>query len=1335
MKRVIRSSVVLIFSLRACSLVYLTLAIFAFGSAEIDKHGASKTTKVGFDSIKNPKKSALFLQQHGKVEGDRNQSASGSAVIGDEGNSAALNRFLEHVLRVQNNLKWMDHATRHVNRGPHLDDPYTEQHSAVSANTGDVLEQADIGYGSGLRGKRGFDRNYEAMWMPQKKKYERESASHVPQRVYLDNEIFKRDAEDADFRVPYRFPDMLDRAVYEGGMMADQPLKDWTRKRDLHSSGDWSNSNENLEVTNGEDLWLRDYKPARETLVNSDSNTEERNSLDVDTRNQPEIVSLYNPAYADNVIALRESPVAIRNGKPQAKPSMLDSLKKTVLKLRNNLMLSNKKKNMISKGQSDWWDDSRSTAEIFDSGRHNFDNNLDKEAIWRIKRAENTGDEDKRNSKIVYGAELEERDLKELHDRSKRSRRSFVADLNYTNNQQNILENKDYQETQITEDALANATKISKPAEIIVKSYSNNANENERNFLNVLNKTNVSKPRYSVEEEFFLHDHFINLTIIPSVSNKTNISGLRYSLSAESYLNGYSVNNKSLFRINNDLHGHLFKYTTENQIPIMSSKIISSQVSTTERLSKSVDHITKDRANSLNLEENSLVWSTSTNPIYLSANDVDEDSRRRLEDRRSNTEKLGVAARKIPRVGADDGQSKREKDTGLELPRGNTARGFGAVANESRCRVVETTTIVGKGVLGVNGTRKESREPISGMIKVFEPRGRPYQKQGVEATVRLSQLMGEDGTFTGWMRTSSDVDVGESRNANGEDSSNLPAIDPVAVATARPKAASAMTPKDFAQMIVDNDSRGQQQMVLPLSGGNRSANKSNGNSDTDGIDIRAFGSNGNETMNVKEAARPIARPRESGNNLRRKLLWISRISADVDAEDSTIENARSIPNIMERRHIENVIKNDRGKNKTMIVTSSDFSKMSSALQTRIKREDNAAESFIPQSALKSRDSDANYHTRHKRSMHSSENLARNNAANPENAATAEKVAMNHDEKQESDEEYLNQSAEELKEDYNDREEDAVEENDKIVEDERDESSSSRKFDPIKARVNMLIKQKLEKKSKNKDSDSYKRRKRDMLNMIEYYNYDGDEEQERNAPVNEQESKIKDDEFSNKDNAKIKRDSKTKSYKRELGKKKNENKEEMLKKEREKERRKHKEPKEQIIVDLGERKNKTVKNDLDKKPSGSLESSFENVFNEKGQVSTKENMKKLLQSEDSVNDIVQDSGNVKSKWSDKSLENGMTLSKNSESMSDNDDRGKITSDEINAHVDVNPDIMENILLDIEPIKILKSSAGLESSKDLHEEFEDKRNTVTKLATEENCRNYSLRLRIIAILKTV
>lgn len=51
--------------------------------------------------------------------------------------------------------------------------------------------------------------------------------------------------------------------------MADQSLKDWTGKKNLHFSGDWSNSNENPKVTNGESTWLRDYKPAREILVNS----------------------------------------------------------------------------------------------------------------------------------------------------------------------------------------------------------------------------------------------------------------------------------------------------------------------------------------------------------------------------------------------------------------------------------------------------------------------------------------------------------------------------------------------------------------------------------------------------------------------------------------------------------------------------------------------------------------------------------------------------------------------------------------------------------------------------------------------------------------------------------------------------------------------------------------------------------------------------------------------------------------------------------------------------------------------------------------------------------
>lgn len=68
---------------------------------------------------------------------------------------------------------------------------------------------------------------------------------------------------------------------------------------------------------------------------------------------------------------------------------------------------------------------------------------------------------------------------------------------------------------------------------------------------------------------------------------------------------------------------------------------------------------------------------------------------------------------------------------------------------------------------------------------------------------------------------------------------------------------------------------------------------------------------------------------------------------------------------------------------------------------------------------------------------------------------------------------------------------------------------------------MLIKQRLDDKNKIKNSRSYGIKKRDTLNMIEYFDYEEDEEQKRDAPANEKEIKIKDDEFSNKNNAKMK----------------------------------------------------------------------------------------------------------------------------------------------------------------------------------------------------------------------
>jgi len=57
-----------------------------------------------------------------QVDGSQSYSANESVMINDERNSVALNRFLEDVLNAQNDLKWIDHATHHVNDRTRLDE-------------------------------------------------------------------------------------------------------------------------------------------------------------------------------------------------------------------------------------------------------------------------------------------------------------------------------------------------------------------------------------------------------------------------------------------------------------------------------------------------------------------------------------------------------------------------------------------------------------------------------------------------------------------------------------------------------------------------------------------------------------------------------------------------------------------------------------------------------------------------------------------------------------------------------------------------------------------------------------------------------------------------------------------------------------------------------------------------------------------------------------------------------------------------------------------------------------------------------------------------------------
>lgn len=80
--------------------------------------------------------------------------------------------------------------------------------------------------------------------------------------------------------------------------------------------------------------------------------------------------------------------------------------------------------------------------------------------------------------------------------------------------------------------------------------------------------------------------------------------------------------------------------------------------------------------------------------------------------------------------------------------------------------------------------------------------------------------------------------------------------------------------------------------------------------------------------------------------------------------------------------------------------------------------------------------------------------------------------------------------------------------------------------------------------------------------------------------------------------------------------------------------------------------------------------------------------------------------------DQSFKNKMALSKNSEMALDDNRRKQISLNEpleiiSNTRIDTNPDVIENILLDIQPIKILEQNRELEAWKDFYEDFENER----------------------------
>lgn len=79
---------------------------------------------------------------------------------------------------------------------------------------------------------------------------------------------------------------------------------------------------------------------------------------------------------------------------------------------------------------------------------------------------------------------------------------------------------------------------------------------------------------------------------------------------------------------------------------------------------------------------------------------------------------------------------------------------------------------------------------------------------------------------------------------------------------------------------------------------------------------------------------------------------------------------------------------------------------------------------------------------------------------------------------------------------------------------------------------------------------------------------------------------------------------------------------------------------------------------------------------------------------------------------------MAAPKYSESTLNGNDKEKIVSDKSvaytsNARADAKPDIVENILLDIQPVKILKRDKELEDSKDFYDDFGNERYNFSEI----------------------
>nr|XP_033330233.1 uncharacterized protein LOC117222575 [Megalopta genalis] len=382
---------------RRTSLLICFVLVLAVPVAASDKrrhaYEEEKNGKELSKDIEGPKLSSHHEDHESVGKSNRVRSGVQSSKT-NTGNSAALNRFLENVLRAQDDFKWIDQAVHEANRAKYWQKSPSEL--------------------SRVSGSAAASKNHHAGKSRRKRSY--------------DDSMFRRDIDlldDSQNGVPGSGQSSSKSRT--GEPLYNTVPKDWTKTEDICSLSDWLNSKEPAEEKR-RDRWIRDYE--------------------VDPKNHLLGKGVKDREASPSLEALKETLLQLKKSLNEADKKVHDTAKNVEVEedVEEQRVRGKKKHDMLS--------DDEDTADSESSG---LPSNLSKREqidledksnrkAWRTKRTE--GNNGPGNPKLYYRAGfgtpyLEDEALKKLHDRKRR--RSKAAP---TEKRRSVEENAEIPQTE-----------------------------------------------------------------------------------------------------------------------------------------------------------------------------------------------------------------------------------------------------------------------------------------------------------------------------------------------------------------------------------------------------------------------------------------------------------------------------------------------------------------------------------------------------------------------------------------------------------------------------------------------------------------------------------------------------------------------------------------------------------------------------------------------------------------------------------------------------------------------------------------------------------------------